>query len=105
MTTTDQAEVCGSLKFGTATRCGLPKGHRGQHKIREHSPDGWGGENRRPHRLTTPPKIKPLPAGKQLEPYSVPSLPKWEHVPGQLAMDLFSDDPDALIDPGELTAT
>jgi hypothetical protein len=34
-------------------------------------------------RLTTPPKLPPLPAGK------------FEHCDGQLAMDVFSDDPDA----------
>jgi hypothetical protein len=57
--------------------------------------------SRRPWRLTTPPAIEPLPEGKQLAPYSVPSPPagKFRDIPGQLAMDIYSDDPDALIDP------
>jgi hypothetical protein len=101
MTITGQTEVCGSLKFGTETRCGRPKGHSGQHKIRERDTEGWGGGKTR---LSVAPKIRPLPAGKQLAPQQVPPLGKWEHVPGQVAMDLFSDDPDALVDPADPAA-
>jgi hypothetical protein len=53
---------------------------------------------RKPCRLNTPPKIKPLPRGKPLAPYHVPApLPgKFQDVPGQAAMDFTSDEWDAL---------
>jgi hypothetical protein len=55
----------------------------------------------KPWRLTTPPEIRPLDPDKPLAPQRVPPLPagKFEHVPGQQAIDFSSDDPDALVDP------
>jgi hypothetical protein len=42
-----------------------------------------------PNRLTTPPVIKPLPAGKQLAPYHVPALApgKFRDIPGELTLE------------------
>jgi hypothetical protein len=56
---------------------------------------------KRPHRLKSTQRADPLPDGKPLAPYRVPSLPagKFAAVPGQMAMDLWSDDPDVLVDP------
>lgn len=54
-----------------------------------------------PHRRVKPAeRIRPRPPA-QLAPYQQPRIPpgKFTAVPGQLAMDLDSDDPDALVDP------
>jgi hypothetical protein len=48
-------------------------------------------------KLKPPQKVSPE-GGRRVR-SAVPPLPAWEPVPGQLAMDLGSDDPDALIDP------
>ena len=48
--------------------------------------------------------IKLKTAKEQRVPYRVPDPPKFTDVPGQLAMDLSSGDPDALTAPKELTA-
>ena len=56
---------------------------------------------KRPRRLTDPPKIRTEDGNKTT--FSVPAPPpsKFTHCPGQLALDLDSDDPDAVIDPDE----
>ena len=53
------------------------------------------------NRLASPAKIKPLDPGRRLAPYRVPDIPagKFTDIPGQWALDLDSDDPDALVDP------
>jgi hypothetical protein len=61
---------------------------------------------RGPNRLKTSPKVRPLDPDKPMAPYRVPPPPagKFRHIPGQLAMDLFSDDPDALVELDRETA-
>ncbi len=46
-----------------------------------------------------PAPIRPLPAGKPIAPYRAPQIRRsdFTHIPGQGAMDLSSDDPDAIV--------
>lgn len=96
MTTTETSGICGRVRPFTDARCERPPGHPGQHQDRRKV--RWGGKTQ----LSTRPPVKPLPAGKQLAPYRPPAAPlasKFTDIPGQMAMDLFSDDPDALVEP------
>jgi hypothetical protein len=83
---------CMATRFGTDDRCDRPAGHTGQHGIGKTLK--WGGRMR----LSTAPKVKPLPAGKPLAPYSVPAVlaSKFADCPGQLAMDFSRGEWDAL---------
>jgi hypothetical protein len=95
MSSTTDGAKCGATRFGTDEQCDRPAGHPGQHS--KGRTLKWGGRMR----LSPAPTARPLPAGKRLAPCSVPPLPasKFAHIPGQLAMDVFADDPNALIDP------
>jgi hypothetical protein len=52
------------------------------------------------NRIVAYQRVWPLDPRKPLAPYGVSEVPrtKFRHIPGQMAMDLFSDDPDALVE-------
>lgn len=90
--------ACGTPHPDRQIPCERPYGHRGGHQALRGSLT-WGGRMT----ISAPPKIRPLPAGKPLAPYRpappAPPAGKFRDIPGQQAMDLTSDDPDALVDP------
>jgi hypothetical protein len=89
--------LCGKVRPFTSVSCIRDPGHPGQHK--DADKNTWGGKERSEG---THQKVTPLPAGKPLAPYRsapAPGYAKFKDTPGQMAMDIGSDDPGALVKP------